>query len=96
MKLSSKNLKVLIIFGVILTATNLRAPLTDVPPILDFIIAQFNLNPTQAGLIITIPLILFSGGLIGVFAVEAYYANNPNHAVAPIEHCIQENKEKYF
>ena len=60
MKLSSKNLKVLIIFGVILTATNLRAPLTDVPPILDFIIAQFNLSPTQAGLIITIPLILFS------------------------------------
>ncbi|MGO3688844.1 MAG: CynX/NimT family MFS transporter [Psychroflexus halocasei] len=57
-KLDAKRL--LLFLGVIFVASNLRAPLTSVGPVVDQISKTFSLSNTAAGLITTIPLIAFS------------------------------------
>lgn len=57
-KLDAKRL--LLFLGVIFVASNLRAPLTSVGPVVDQISKAFSLSNTAAGLITTIPLIAFS------------------------------------
>lgn len=57
-KLDAKRL--LLFLGVIFVASNLRAPLTSVGPVVDQISKTFSLSNMAAGLITTIPLIAFS------------------------------------
>lgn len=51
---------VLLVIGILLIAANLRAPFTGVAPVLEQIIAHFNLTASQAGFITTLPLIAFA------------------------------------
>lgn len=63
--------KVVILFlGVIFMASNLRAPLTSVGPVVEEISQALSLSNTAAGLITTIPLIAFSvlSGIIPRFS----------------------------
>ena len=50
----------LLILGIILIASNLRAPVTGLAPVLDQIILSFNLSASQAGMLTTLPLIAFA------------------------------------
>src|SRR5690606_756817 len=50
----------LMALGIIFIATNLRAPITSVGPVINEITAYFNLSNIQAGLITTIPLMSFA------------------------------------
>lgn len=52
-----------VLAGMILTALLLRAPITGVPPVLNFIADDLSLTPTLAGLVSTLPLLCF-----GLFA----------------------------
>ncbi len=56
----------LLIAGLLLVASNLRAPVTGVAPILDVLQAHYDLTPAQAGLLTTLPLLAF--GLLSPFA----------------------------
>lgn len=56
----------LLIAGLLLIGTNLRAPITGVAPILETLQSVFTLSPTQAGLLTTLPLLAF--GVISPFA----------------------------
>ena len=49
-----------LITGILLIAANLRAPITGIGPVLDQIIESFNLGASQAGMLITLPLIAFA------------------------------------
>ncbi|TQI71133.1 CP family cyanate transporter-like MFS transporter [Gramella sp. Hel_I_59] len=66
--INSKGL--LLLLGVIFMASNLRAPLTSVGPVVDEISKALSLSNTAAGLITTIPLIAFSllSGIIPKFS----------------------------
>lgn len=50
----------LLILGIILLATNLRAPITSVGPLVEIIRADLGISNTLAGLITTLPLIAFA------------------------------------
>lgn len=50
----------LLILGILLIASNLRAPVTGLAPVLDQIILSFNLSASQAGMLTTLPLIAFA------------------------------------
>lgn len=50
----------LLIVGILLIATNLRAPFTSVAPLLDMIRERFGLTAAQAGLVQTLPLLAFA------------------------------------
>ncbi|UDM80080.1 CynX/NimT family MFS transporter [Vagococcus fluvialis] len=50
----------LLLLGIIMIATNLRAPITSVGPLVGTITNSLNLTGAQAGLIITLPLIAFA------------------------------------
>src|SRR5690606_16147049 len=67
-RLDSKTLMLLL--GVIFIASNLRAPLTSVGPVVDEISKALSLSNTAAGLITTIPLMAFSliSGIIPRFS----------------------------
>lgn len=56
----------LLIAGLLLIATNLRAPITGVAPVLETLQSAFALSPAQAGLLTTLPLLAF--GIISPFA----------------------------
>lgn len=56
----SKTKKVLMFLGVIFIASNLRAPLTSVGPVVAEISQSLSLSNTAAGLITTIPLLAFA------------------------------------
>ncbi len=49
-----------LLLGIILVATNLRAPITSVGPLVGTITEELNLTGAQAGLITTLPLIAFA------------------------------------
>ncbi|GAA0347817.1 CynX/NimT family MFS transporter [Morganella psychrotolerans] len=53
-----KNL--LLIVGILLIATNLRAPFTSLAPLLDMVRNSFDLTSAQAGLLQTLPLLAFA------------------------------------
>lgn len=57
---------VLLLAGIFLIATNLRAPFTSIAPLLDGLKESFHLNATQAGMLITLPLLAFA--LVSPFA----------------------------
>lgn len=50
----------LLVVGILLIATNLRAPFTSVAPLLEMIRASFGLTAAQAGLVQTLPLLAFA------------------------------------
>ncbi|MEG2708726.1 MAG: hypothetical protein RR968_06290 [Vagococcus sp.] len=49
-----------LLLGIILVATNLRAPITSVGPLVGTITEELSLTGAQAGLITTLPLIAFA------------------------------------
>ena len=49
-----------LVLGIFFVAANLRAPITGIAPLLDKIIAAFELSNTQAGMLTTLPLIAFA------------------------------------
>jgi CP family cyanate transporter-like MFS transporter len=51
---------VLLVIGILLIAANLRTPFVGVAPVLDQIIAHFNLSGSEAGFLTTLPLIAFA------------------------------------
>ncbi len=57
---------VIMLLGLLLVAANLRAPITSVAPILASLQTAFQLSPTQAGMLTTLPLLAF--GTISPFA----------------------------
>lgn len=50
----------LLILGILLIAANLRAPITGIGPVLDQIIASYQLTASQAGMLTTLPLLAFA------------------------------------
>lgn len=50
-----------LLFGILLIAANLRAPITSVGPVLAQVQGYFNLSPTAAGLLNALPLLIFAG-----------------------------------
>lgn len=56
----------LLIARLLLIATNLRAPITGVAPVLEALQSALALSPAQAGLLTTLPLLAF--GIISPFA----------------------------
>lgn len=50
----------LLVWGLLVVAANLRAPLTGVGPVLDQIQAEMGLSPMTAGLLTTLPLLAFA------------------------------------
>src|SRR5690554_156714 len=54
--------RAVLILGIIFIATNLRAPISALGPVLEAIIEQFALTPTQAGMLTTLPLLAFAMG----------------------------------
>lgn len=56
----------LLVVGLLLIATNLRAPITGVAPILETLRSTLTLSPLQSGLLTTLPLLAF--GFISPFA----------------------------
>ncbi|KAI5913283.1 MFS transporter [Thauera sp. 2A1] len=53
---------VLLLIGILLVATNLRAPITGLAPVLSLIQDAFNLSTARAGLLTTLPLLAFALG----------------------------------
>jgi len=51
-----------LIAGILLIASNLRAPVTGVAPVLDMIRTSLDLTAAQAGLLTTLPLLAFAAG----------------------------------
>lgn len=56
----------LLMIGLLLVASNLRAPVTGLAPILDLLQAHYALSSAQAGMLTTLPLLAF--GFISPFA----------------------------
>lgn len=52
--------KILLIMGIMLIATNLRAPFTSIAPLIETIKASLQITSIQAGIIQTLPLLAFS------------------------------------
>jgi len=50
----------LLVLGVLFIAANLRAPITGIGPVLDQVISHFQLSPSQAGMLTTLPLLAFA------------------------------------
>jgi MFS transporter, CP family, cyanate transporter len=50
----------ILILGILLIAANLRGPITGIGPVLDQIIASFQLSASQAGMLTTLPLLAFA------------------------------------
>lgn len=50
----------LLVVGIVLIASTLRAPITGIAPVLDQVIAHFKLTASQAGMLTTLPLIAFA------------------------------------
>lgn len=50
----------LLLTGILLIATTLRAPITGIAPVLEFIRESFSLNTTEAGALTTLPLLAFA------------------------------------
>ena len=63
---NNKNLMVFLVIGVILVASNLRAPLTSAGALVSFIRDDFGISNALAGSITTLPLIAFA--LLSPFA----------------------------
>ena len=63
---NNKNLKWLLIIGVILVGANLRVPLTSAGALVSFIRDDFGISNALAGAITTLPLIAFA--LLSPFA----------------------------
>ena len=57
---SKLNHPLFLILGIMFIASTLRAPITGVSPILDFISKDLALSPTLAGFITTLPLVAFA------------------------------------
>ncbi len=57
---SVKKRNLLLIIGILLIATNLRAPFTSLSPLLDMVRSSFELTAAQAGLLQTLPLLAFA------------------------------------
>ncbi|NKC69201.1 CynX/NimT family MFS transporter [Vagococcus fluvialis] len=55
-----RKMNYLLLLGIIMIATNLRAPITSVGPLVGTITNSLNLTGAQAGLITTLPLIAFA------------------------------------
>lgn len=55
-----KRRNLLLIVGILLIATNLRAPFTSLAPLLDMVRNSFELTAAQAGLLQTLPLLAFA------------------------------------
>ncbi|WP_033135689.1 CynX/NimT family MFS transporter [Aeromonas finlandensis] len=55
-----KKRNLLLITGILLIATNLRAPFTSLSPLLDMVRSCFELTAAQAGLLQTLPLLAFA------------------------------------
>lgn len=55
-----KKIDYILLLGIILVATNLRAPITSVGPLSSIISKELSLSGAQAGLITTIPLLSFA------------------------------------
>lgn len=53
---------VLLLIGILLVATNLRAPITGLAPVLSLIQDAFDLSTARAGLLTTLPLLAFALG----------------------------------
>lgn len=53
---------VLLLIGILLVATNLRAPITGLAPVLSLIQDVFDLSTARAGLLTTLPLLAFALG----------------------------------
>jgi CP family cyanate transporter-like MFS transporter len=51
---------VLLLIGIVLIATNLRAPITGLAPVLSMIQGAFGLSTAQAGILTTLPLLAFA------------------------------------
>ena len=60
MKNKSQALNISLLIGIILVATNLRAPLTSVGSLVSLIKSDLHLNALQSGIITTIPLLCFA------------------------------------
>jgi CP family cyanate transporter-like MFS transporter len=56
----------LLLVGLLLIATNLRAPVTSIAPLLGIVMEVFGLTPGEAGLLTTLPLLTF--GIIAPLA----------------------------
>lgn len=52
--------QIALLAGILLIAANLRAPFTSIAPLLETLKQTFDLSATQAGLLITLPLLSFS------------------------------------
>src|ERR1700754_4646566 len=50
----------MLIFGILLIAANLRAPITSVGPLLNMIRESFDLGTAEAGALTTLPLLAFA------------------------------------
>jgi len=50
----------ILIFGILFIAANLRGPITGIGPVLEQIIASFELSAPQAGMLTTLPLLAFA------------------------------------
>ncbi|MET4635374.1 MFS transporter [Kaistia defluvii] len=65
-----------IIVGILLFSTNLRAPFTSVSPLLDLVRDAFSMGASEAGLLMTLPLLIFcvispfSAGLAREYGLE--------------------------
>lgn len=55
----------LLLAGLLLIASNLRAPITGVAPLVETLQAVFSLSPAEAGLLTTLPLLAF--GIVSPF-----------------------------
>lgn len=58
--MTKKRQHYLLMLGIILVATNLRAPITSVGPVVNQISSELNLNGTLTGLVSTTPLVSFA------------------------------------
>ncbi len=50
----------LLIIGILLIATTIRAPITGIAPVLDMVRASFSLGTAEAGILTTLPLLAFA------------------------------------
>lgn len=59
-KISKSAISIITILGVILVASNLRAPITSVGPLVPYIKSDLGISNTLAGMITTLPLLAFA------------------------------------
>ncbi|WEG72453.1 CynX/NimT family MFS transporter [Vagococcus intermedius] len=66
MKERTTRQSIILLIGIVLIATNLRAPLTSVGPLIENISQSYQLNSTTAGMVATTPLLAFA--LVSILA----------------------------